>query len=300
MPPRTTPARRRLSPLWIVALVAFVLLVVVGLVVGVAVAVMLWTMQPAPAGPTGQLDTQAGQSVDAAADTSAYYDAIDPGADAQTLRAQLHERVAGHTTLHYRELWEALAYTDADPQRDGAVVLFYTGWSRPAEAHGGRPEQWNREHVWAKSRGQFGTAPPAGTDLHHVRPTDVSVNQARANLAFDVGGDLYIDADGATECRYDHDSWEPRDAVKGDVARMLFYMAVRYESSVMDMELADAALPQDDRRPLHGVLATLLDWHDADPPDDFERRRNDRVYELQGNRNPFIDHPEWVQAIWGG
>lgn len=300
MPERVNPGRPSLRPVWIVALVALVVLVFAGLIVGVAIAMMVWTANPSSSTAPGPAGNPAAQESDVVDEQSPdYYDAIDTSADAEVLREQLHDLIALRTSLDYRELWDALAYTDADPQHAGQVVLFYTGWSRGAEAHGGQPSEWNREHIWAKSRGGFGNAPPAGTDLHHIRPTDVSVNQARANLAFDVGGVLYTDADGVTECRYDDDSWEPRDAVKGDVARMLFYMVVCYESAELDMELVEAALPQDDRRPIHGVLSTLLAWHDADPPDDFERRRNARVFELQGNRNPFIDHPEWVGVIWG-
>ena len=73
-----------------------------------------------------------------------------------------------------------------------------------------------------------------------------------------------------------------------------FYAAVRYEDAALDIELIDHAPDRGDKRPLHGVLQALLEWHEADPPDDLERRRNDRVHELQGNRNPFVDHPEWV------
>lgn len=232
-------------------------------------------------------------------DPAVYYAGIDPALTGDALKAALHGLIAGHDALGYGELWDALAYTDQDPRHEGHVVLFYTGWSSPADNHGGGPSNWNREHVWAKSRGGFGNHPPAGTDLHHIRPTDVTVNAARENFAFDDGGELYTDPDGPTGCRVDEDSWEPRDAVKGDVARMVFYMVVRYEDATLDMELTEGAPPQHDRRPLHGVRATLLQWHADDPPDDFERRRNDRIHALQGNRNPFIDHPEWVAVIWG-
>lgn len=225
---------------------------------------------------------------------SGYYDTIPADATGAPLRAALHDLIDDHYQLDYRELWVALAYTDADPDDPGRVVLFYTGWTLPADAHGNDPSGWNREHVWAKSRGDFGNRPGAGTDLHFIRPTDVTVNGARGNKAFDDGGDLYTDGDGPTACRSDRDSWEPRDEVKGDVARALFYAAVRYEDADLDLELIDYAQGQGDKLPVHGVLSTLLRWHAADPPDDFERRRNDRVEELQGNRNPFVDRPEFV------
>ena len=148
---------------------------------------------------------------------------------------------------------------------------------------------------------QFGTTQPAGTDLHHIRPADVSVNSRRGHLDFDNGGEIYQDNDGLTECRYDGDSWEPRKAVKGDVARIIFYMAVRYEGqdgNVPDLKVTDIIMV-DTKQGFHGKLSTLLKWHKEDPVDYFERRRNERVYELQKNRNPFIDHPEFVDEIWG-
>ena len=95
----------------------------------------------------------------------------------------------------------------------------------------------------------------------------------------------------------DSDSFEPRDGVKGDIARMLFYMDVRYAGAdgVPDLELID----EDSRSgPLLGHLCTLLAWHEADPVDDLEHRRHERIVDTQGNRNPFIDRPEFAAAIW--
>lgn len=231
---------------------------------------------------------------------SGRYAAIPEDATGDDLRAALHDLIDDHRTLTYRELWDALAYTDADPTDPGRVVLFYTGWTLPADAHGNDPSGWNREHLWPRSRGGFDTSPGVGTDLHMIRPTDVTVNTRRGNLAYDYGGEPVEDNDGPTGCLRDGDSWEPRDEVKGDVARALFYAAIRYEDADLDLELIDYAPEQGDGRPLHGVLPTLLLWNVLDPPDDFERRRNDRAEELQGNRNPFIDRPEYAGRVWGG
>ena len=229
----------------------------------------------------------------------AYYMEIDFDLTSEALKSQLHELINDHQPLTYSELWDALISTDADPDNPGHVHLFYTGWSRSADMHGNDPSGWNREHLWAKSRGGFGNRLGAGTDLHAIRPTDVTVNTARGTKAFDAGGELYIDGDGPTRCRSDADSWEPRPEIRGDVARALFYMAVRYEEDDLDLELTEDARGQSDKVPIHGVLSTLLRWHEQDPPDDAERIRNDRVEALQGNRNPFVDHPEFVDAIWG-
>ncbi len=228
-----------------------------------------------------------------------YYDATQNlwGAD---LKSALHNTIKGHTEYGYGDLWNILSDTDEDPDNTNNVLLLYTGWSYAKSNHGGDASEWNREHVWAKSHGDFGTSAPAGTDVHHIRPTDVTVNSKRGNLDFDNGGTLYTDGDGPTECRYDGDSWEPRDAVKGDVARMMYYMAVRYEGddTSYDLELVDYTPSTTSKEPVFGKESTLYEWHQNDPVDDWERRRNDRIYtNWQHNRNPFIDHPEFAARM---
>ena len=230
--------------------------------------------------------------------TDSYYDATQNkyGAD---LKSALHNIIKGHTEYSYSELWNILRDTDEDPNNTNNVILLYTGWSYDKYNNGGDPDEWNREHVWAKSHGDFGTSPPAGTDVHHIRPTDVSVNSKRGNLDFDNGGTEYIDGDGATGCYYDDDSWEPRDAVKGDVARMMYYMVVRYEGEEgYDLELVDYTPSTTGNDPVFGKQSTLYQWHWIDSVDDWERRRNDRIYNnWQHNRNPFIDHPEFADRL---
>lgn len=226
-----------------------------------------------------------------------YYQGVDSDLPKAKFRAQLHALIDNHRTFSYGQLWNALAFTDQDPNKPKNVRLFYTGWSRSREDHGARSNQWNREHVWAKSRGDFDTRPPAGTDLHHIRPTDVSVNRARSSLPFDNGGESFVDRDGRTKNKLARNkSWEPFDEVKGDVARMLFYMAVRYENRP-DLEVVENS-PNQTRKPEIGRLSVLIKWHKQDPPSKFESTRNQRVFELQRNRNPFIDHPEWVAKIF--
>ncbi|MEI2439875.1 endonuclease [Priestia megaterium] len=219
------------------------------------------------------------------------------GKTGNTLKTELHNIIDHHTELSYSAGWEALKKTDEDPANVNNVILLYTGRSQAKSTNGGGVDDWNREHVWAKSHGDFGTAMGPGTDLHHLRPTDVSVNSTRGNLDFDNGGTEHSEALGNY---FDSDSWEPRDEVKGDVARMLFYMAVRYEGDVSDepdLELNNTV--NNGTAPYHGKLSVLLQWNAQDPVDDRERRRNDIIYsDYQHNRNPFIDHPEWVNEIW--
>ncbi|QGQ48729.1 endonuclease [Metabacillus sediminilitoris] len=224
-----------------------------------------------------------------------YYDqAI--GKSGSTLKTALHNIIDDHTEISYSNVWEALRNTDEDPNNANNVILLYTGRSQSKYSNGSGVDNWNREHVWAKSHGDFGTTMGAGTDLHHLRPTDVSVNSSRGNKDFDNGGSLQGEA---PDTYTDSDSWEPRDEVKGDVARMIFYMDVRYEGDSGELDLEVNNVVNNGTSPYHGKLSTLLQWHNQDPVDNFERNRNEVIYnEYQHNRNPFIDHPEWVEAIW--
>jgi len=227
-------------------------------------------------------------------DTTYYSTAM--GTTGEILKSALHEIIDDHTKLSYDAVWNALKTTDEDVNNTNNVILLYTGRSQAKTTSGSYANDWNREHVWAKSHGDFGTAVGPGTDLHHLRPTDVSVNSSRGNLDFDNGGTAHSEA---TLCYYDSDSWEPRDSVKGDVARMLFYMAVRYEGDSGEVDLELNNIVNNGTTPYHGKLSTLLQWHIEDPVDASEIRRNDIIYNnYQHNRNPFIDHPEWASQIW--
>ncbi len=226
-----------------------------------------------------------------------YYDDAE-GLSGDDLKSALHNIIDNHDEYSYNDLRDfILKNTDEDPDNSSNVILIYTGISRSKNDFGGNLGDWNREHVWAKSHGDFGNTPPAGTDAHHIRPSDVQVNSLRGNLDFDLGGDPVPNCPG---CKRDGDSFEPPDRVKGDVARMIFYMATRYEggSGEPDLEVVDEVNTYPN--PEHGKLSELLEWNLQDPPDDFEENRNDVIYyQYQENRNPFIDHPEYVNAIWG-
>jgi len=234
-----------------------------------------------------------------------YYKILD-GIDSDDLKSELHDLIDNNKVLGYSygtsvTVWDALELTDEDPNNSSNIILLYTGRSIPKwqKSKSLEPDYWNREHVWAKSRG-FGGDPKyvkgPSTDIHHIRPTDCSVNSARYTRYFDNGGTVHSEA---TECYYTSKTWEPRDSVKGDIARMLFYMAVRYEGDdgFADLELNERE-SGDYTQPNMGKLSTLLKWHKQDPVDAFEQKRNQTIFEIQGNRNPFIDHPEFVDYIW--
>lgn len=227
-------------------------------------------------------------------DDTYYKDAL--GKTGPELKKALHTIVSDQTKLSYDEVWDALKATDEDPKNSANVILLYTGRSQSKDSNGAGNDDWNREHVWAKSHGDFGTDAGPGTDVHHLRPEDVSVNSTRGNKDFDAGGDEVEEAPGNHS---DSDSFEPRDAVKGDVARMIFYMAVRYdgEDGFADLEPNDKV--GNGSAPHIGRLPVLKEWSKQDPPDALEQKRNQVIYDkFQHNRNPFIDHPEWADEIW--
>ena len=234
---------------------------------------------------------------------SGYYDDAN-GLSGEALKNALHNIIKDHTELSYSDVKEALKVTDKDTVESNKVICFYTGWTYSFDSFGSDSDDWNREHVWSKSHGDFGNNPPAGTDLHQLRPTDASVNSAKGNRDFDWGTEEYYDEGGTlpTDCYESPDIWEPRDEVKGDVARIIFYMATRYEGDNYepDLEIVDYVNTAENNEALYGKLSTLLTWHHNDPVDQWEIDRNNIIYDsYQHNRNPFIDHPEYVDSIWG-
>ncbi|MEE1811189.1 endonuclease I family protein [Streptomyces sp. BE133] len=257
-----------------------------------AFAVLAGTAAAAPAA-TPQAAPVAATPLGALDDTY-YQDAL--GKSGTALKNALHTIISSQTKISYSQVWDALKNTDEDPSNPSNVILLYSGRSEPKSDNGGSVGQWNREHVWAKSHGDFGTATGPGTDIHHLRPEDVTVNSIRGNKDFDNGGSAVSGAPGSYT---DSNSFEPRDTVKGDVARMILYMAVRYEGddAFPDLEPNDSV--SNGSAPYIGRLSVLKAWSQEDPPDSFEKRRNDVIFDqYQHNRNPFVDHPEWVESIW--
>ena len=229
-----------------------------------------------------------------------YYNGTE-GKTGDELKAALHNIINDHVAMDYSYAKNVFALSDRDPNNPENVILLYTGRSTVWNYYGTGGDYINREHVWAKSHGNFGEAKPAGSDYHNLRPADGSVNVARSNKDFDIcqgvaGAQQHSEA---TECYFTSNAWEPRDAVKGDVARIIFYMSTRYEggSGEPDLEVVDEldTYPQ----PEHGKLSALYLWNGVDNPDAFEQNRNNVVYSFQKNRNPYIDNPNWVKMIWG-
>lgn len=234
-----------------------------------------------------------------------YYNSV-AGLKGNELKNALHTIIKGHREYSYTssstDTWDILKEADRDPENPENVILIYSGKSVNAAQEYNSGNGWTREHVWAKSRGDFGTIRGAGTDCHNLKACSSSLNSKRSNRAFGEGVEP-VWYEGVTTGNYSGSDYtfEPRDEVKGDVARSILYMAVRYngENGEPDLDLTELIFASTDKQPVHGVKSMLLKWHDQDPVDDFERNRNDVVYSYQNNRNPFIDHPDYVNLIWG-
>lgn len=133
----------------------------------------------------------------AATTVDAYYAAAE-GKTGAALKTALHDIIKNQSKVTYDGVWNALKVTDQDPANPDNVILVYSGRSQSKSSNGGGVNDWNREHVWAKSHGDFGTATGPGTDLHHLRPEDVTVNSTRGNKDFDMGGSPVAEAPAAT------------------------------------------------------------------------------------------------------
>lgn len=234
-----------------------------------------------------------------------YVDAYDEyGED---LREALTDIISVHSHLPYSssntDTWDVLKVSDRDPNNSSNVLLIYAGASvnGAQEYNGGNG--WNREHVWPQSLGGFNTNAGVGTDIHNLKPADVGLNSLRSNLEYDdlgTSGSAVNYNGSATGCRYYSQGgvFEPRDDVKGDLARIILYMDLRYEGANGEPDLV-AREALNSGGTTFAVMSTLLEWHEDDPVDSFEVNRNNVIHQMQGNRNPFIDYPSLVHYLYG-
>ena len=223
----------------------------------------------------------------------------------EQLHHELYEIIRNHTVVSYNSVWENLREVDEDPLNNANVILFYMQRSQSENDTCGdgnecTSQSWNREHVWPKSHGNFGTSmnKVAGTDLHSLRPVDNTVNSARSNKDFGNATNSHWEC---TECDSSANFWEPSDMTKGDAARSVFYMDVRYNGFGYEpnLTLVNGTTETSSEEGFLGDLCTLYDWHNMDPVSIFEVNRNNEIYTIQGNRNPFVDNESFVREIWG-
>lgn len=246
----------------------------------------------------------------AGAPASPYYDGFNWNQSGMALKNALDTKLTStHTNFisYTPGVWNACKATDLDPANPNNVLLIY-GWengsdgditndlSRNKNANGGNNGDWNREHVFAKSLGtpvlNDGGISDAGEDAHHLRAADVQRNSTRGNQKFAAGSGNSADV---------LDGWYPGDRWKGDVARMMMYMYLRYDTQCLPTAVGTGTITATDPN----MLDLFLQWNAEDPVDAFEDNRNtyhgntSNTY-AQGNRNPFIDNPYLATLIWGG
>lgn len=256
----------------------------------------------------------------ASAQAPAGYYATAQNLTGQQLQLALHDVIKDHTVKSYDYLWTAFAITDKLPGGNVCWDMYsYITAATPPYIYTIPSDQctttpgfenscYNREHSFPKS--WFGgEVSPMYTDLFHLIPTDSYVNSRRSNYPYgEVSAPTWTSQNGGklgpcTVNGYAGTVFEPVDEYKGDLARNYFYMVTRYADVVAGWESntpeSDAVL---DGTPYPAfepwAITMLIQWHLSDPVSDKEVARNDSVYTIQGNRNPFIDHPEFAVLMW--
>ncbi|MBB6461741.1 endonuclease [Flammeovirga kamogawensis] len=268
-------------------------------------------------------------------DPTEYYNAVD-GLTGYTLKTGLYQIISSNTTvLEYTPgVWEAYATTD-DKYGQGQIIWdMYSDIpdpNNPSVPDAAQPNEYeydygqggdqctntpgyeegcyNREHSFPKS--WFDDGYPMYTDIHHVVPSDSYVNTRRSNYPYgEVGNATWTSTNGSklgsavSGLGYSGTVFEPIDEYKGDFARIYFYMATRYENVIdgwdRNSSSADDVLNGTSNQVYETWYLNLMKkWHTNDPVSQKEIERNEAIFLIQGNRNPFIDHPEYVTEIWG-
>ncbi len=250
--------------------------------------------------------------------SGSYYNSIDTSLRNTSLRGESlrgdkfrKELAELITTTHtnytsYAGLANAYKTTDAVPNKSGYITWFYTGTEVKFSGFGGSGGQTNREHVWPKDGGSaFSETSECGSDAHHLRPTECNLNSTRGSKSF---GEVeqstqnvvnqnksasYGDGTADSLCYTSGSFFYPAAGYRGATARILMYVQTRWGNK-FNLQFVDGA----GHSKTIGDFKTLMKWHLEELPTQEEINRNQAVYEIQGNRNPFIDHPEYAAYIY--
>lgn len=246
------------------------------------------------------------------ADTGYYSGITATGGEA--LLGQLHDLI---TTTHkkytsYDDCKTPSIIKKTDPGTNGNVREFYTQDDISSTWGSGSIGTWNREHVWCQSlsNGLWGTS-GGGSDLHHIRPAESGLNSTRGNNKFGIvsDGNPAYNKDSKNVGGYiSGNVFEPLDKVKGDVARIVMYVYTHYNTYSNVGGTTNGSRSSGfgtlkytmviSERNEEAAIRMLLEWNKSDPVDDVERTRNEEVFKIQGNRNPFIDDETYAEKIW--
>lgn len=238
-----------------------------------------------------------------------YYNSAN-GLSGQQLKVALHNIIKGHTSISYAAIWDAFWSTDnkgngivwdmySDRPNGNPPYTYYLGQNQ-CGSYNSEGDCYNKEHSWPSS--WFNDQSTPRTDLHHIFATDGYVNNRRSNYPFgEVRSASWTSQNGSklgtsSTSGYNGTVFEPIDEYKGDFARAIMYMSVRYyseDSSWGSSDMTDKSVIKP------WAIAMLLRWNDQDPVSQKEINRNNAIYnDYQHNRNPFVDHPEYARMIW--
>lgn len=229
-----------------------------------------------------------------------YYAPLDTSSNGATFRSKLDQLI---TETHkkrtsYDGLRDVFKTSDADPNKSGNIIWFYSGTS---VAFNGTFGSTNREHVWPKDGGKaFSATSDAGSDAHHLRPTEQNLNSTRGSKQFGevpTTASNIVKQAGSTSyenlCYAAGNVFYPGKGYRGATARILMYVETRWgDEFQLKFVLGEG------KTKTIGDIETLMKWHYQEPPTAEEIRRNEAVFKIQGNRNPFIDHPEFATKIY--
>lgn len=245
----------------------------------------------------------------ATAQPAGYYNSAN-GLTGDQLKMALHDIVKGHTTVTYANLWTAFWSTDnkgngvvwdmySDRPNGNPPYTYYLGQDQCGN-YSVEGDCYNREHSFPQS--WFNNDGTARTDLHHIFPTDGYVNGKRSNYAYgEVGSASWTSRNGSKlgACKtpgFSGTVFEPIDEYKGDFARAIMYMSVRYYGEDGSWGSSDMTTKSEIKP---WAIQMLMRWNEQDPVSQKEIDRNNAIYnDYQHNRNPFIDHPEYARMIW--
>ena len=245
------------------------------------------------------------------------------GLSGYALKTELYNIIKDHNAQGYSAIWNFYDSSARDTyfENDNSILDMYSEKPNGSDSYNyaavsdqcgnysGEGGCYNREHSFPKS--WFGgTIEPMNSDVHHIYATDGYVNSKRSNFPFgEVASASFTSTNGsklgsaASSLNYSGTVFEPIDEFKGDFARAYFYMATRYENVIGTWQTkttsSNAVLNGSSNQVFESwVVAMLLNWHNSDPVSQMELDRNQAAFEFQGNRNPYIDHPEFVEMIW--
>lgn len=255
-------------------------------------------------------------------DPSGYY-VTTQGLTGYALKTELHNIIKTHISQGYSAIWDFydIASRDKYYENDNSILDMYSenptakdsynyvALTDQCGSYNSEADCYNREHSFPKS--WFGgKVEPMNSDVHHIFATDGFVNSKRGSYPFgEVGTASFVSDNGsklgsaANTINYSGTVFEPIDEFKGDFARAYFYMATRYENVISTWQnnssYGNNVLNGTSNQVFESWVITMLkQWHSNDPVSQMELDRNQAAYDYQGNRNPFVDHPEFVEMIW--